>query len=100
MSVKATQSNESEHLQLHRLTQSTSSAQVGHSVWEQGGLESATFVLSGVLKAEVEVLQVKMEQYEEDRRDSGASDWCWSDWCWSDWCLSDHLLTASPLDLP
>ena len=49
-----------------------------HSLWEQGSLEAYNELLFGCLGGEVEALQQRKAEYDEERRMSDGSDSCWS----------------------
>ena len=51
---------------------------VRHSLWEQGSLEAYNELLFGYLDGEVEALQQRKAEYDEERRLSEGSDSCWS----------------------
>ena len=49
-----------------------------HSLWEQDSLEAYNELLFGHLDPEVEALQQRKAEYDEERRLSEGSDSCWS----------------------
>jgi hypothetical protein len=51
---------------------------VRHSLWEQDSLEAYTELRFGCLDGEVEALQQRKAEYDEERRMSDESDSCWS----------------------
>ena len=51
---------------------------VRHSLWEQDSLEAYNELLFGHLDPEVEALQQRKAEYDEERRLSEGSDSCWS----------------------